>query len=100
LRFAPLVLLIAVLAGCASKPSCDATSCQAGCCDANSVCSAGDTLDACGKAGSGACAVCAADQQCVLHACKVGASGGGSAGAGGGQAGMGGGSGGGGVGHD
>lgn len=98
LRVAPLVLTIAVLAECASRPACDAMSCQAGCCDANGACVAGNTINSCGKAGSGACAVCAMGQMCLSGACSGGASGGGAAAAGGGSGGArGGGAGGGGL---
>jgi hypothetical protein len=94
LRFLPLVLTIAVLAECASRPTCDATTCKAGCCDTSNSCVAGNMANACGAPGSGACAVCMMGQMCVMNACTSGSSGGGSA-AGGGTAATGGGSGGG-----
>jgi hypothetical protein len=93
LRFLPLVLTIAVLAECASRPSCDATNCKAGCCDTSNTCVAGNTSNACGIAGSGACAICTGGMGCLAGVCVNHTDGGGAAG--GGTAGMGGGPGGG-----
>jgi hypothetical protein len=83
--------LVLVVCACSSKPTCDATSCAAGCCDSSGICQAGTAADACGAPGSGTCGVCTAAQACVANACAAvavdGGTGGGDGGSGGGTTG-------------
>lgn len=61
---------------------CDATSCPNGCCNASGQCTAGTTLNACGKGGV-ACEQCGAGKACVAQVCGGSATGGGAGGGGG-----------------
>jgi hypothetical protein len=80
------LLAAAALLQCSNKPSCDATSCAAGCCDATGTCARGDAIEACGAPGSGMCAVCGASQNCIDGLCQHIGAGGGGGGSGGGGA--------------
>lgn len=74
LTAASLCTALAAWSACGpTTPACSPTTCQ-GCCDANGICSTGDTAAACGAAGV-ACNVCSSVQACVARVCVLGSTG-------------------------
>lgn len=84
MRVFALVVCVLVVAACgAPEPVCDPSSCV-GCCDANGVCQAGNTRDACGPV-AGMCATCGLGESCLANACVIASNVGGGAATGGGD---------------